>query len=336
MRVLIGVTCCHEAQYPEALSRQEPGGNAGCVQAARETWAKDAQAAGVDVRFFYGAGATREPESDEIFFTDVDDRYNGLIEKVRAMCSYAFWNGYDYMLKVDIDSYIHVANFLKSEFRDWDYTGRGWGLGYVLSRKAMGVVIMETQRRSWAEDAHAMRSLFAWGNKSPDNKIRLYGDGRYTFLVNLTPVEADLLDTEFIVANPSTAETMHRLHKTGRLSSILPMSFSKEDLWTAGQDRPEHASVYNAYFIRNEECPYTYDQWIELSQYDRQPYKDWRDLVMACLETEQLAGCPSFEQWMQPIEGRKQIQEWAKSVNTAIAEKLKQQSERLKDGMAGK
>jgi hypothetical protein len=335
MKILVGITCCHQARYPEALSRNEPEGNSACVQASRETWIKTATDAGVDVRFFYGEGATREPLPDEVFL-NVGDDYDHLIEKVRGMCQWAHEQGYDFMMKADADSFINIKNFLASEFREWDYTGRGWGLGYVLSKKAMERVAAETQRRSWAEDAHAMRTLFAWGNASPDNKIKLYGDGRYVFAVNLTPLDVDLLDTAFIVCNPMTAATMHTLHKTGRLSSIVPMQFTSNDLWTAGVDRPEHASVFNAYFIRGEECPHTYDQWIQLSQYDRQPYKDWRDLVMACLETEQLADCPSFEQWMQPIEGRKAIQEWAKSVNTAIADKLKQQSERLKDGMEGK
>ena len=272
-RILIGVTCCHKSVYPEALARQEPGGNQGCVQAARETWVKDAKAAGIEVRFFYGRqpdGPTLRPGLFERFL-NCDDSYNGLIDKVSEMCGYALIRKYDYLLKVDVDSYVNVPNFLNSEFRDWDYTGRGWGLGYVLSRKAMEIVASETQRRSWAEDAHAMRSLFAWGNKSVDNKIKLYGDGRYTFVVNLLQEELELLDTAFIVANPNTPETMHKLHETGRLSSTLPRRFTDEDLWTIGLLRVEHASVFNAFFIRREECPYDYNAWAGLPAYDRQP-----------------------------------------------------------------
>lgn len=336
MKLLIGITACHQARYPEALSRNEPEGNQECANAARETWIKDATAAGIDVKFFYGKGATRSPLSDEVFFGKTDDSYDGLIDKVRDMCIYAIGNDYDYMLKVDIDSYVNIKNFLKSEFREWDYTGRGWGLGYVLSKNAMAIIATETQRRSWAEDAHALRTLFAWGNESVDNVIKLYGDGRYVFLVNMTPNEADLLDTEFIVANPSTAKTMKKLHETGRLWSVLPMRFTANDLWTAGDNRVEHASVYNAYFMRNEVCPHSYDQWNGLSAYDRQPYLDWRDLVNACLETGQMAECPTFEQWMGPILGRPAIQKWANDINRGVAEKLRQQSERLRDGLEGK
>jgi len=128
MKMLIGVTNCHQAVYPAALVRSEPPNNAHCQEASRATWMQDANEADIDVKFFFGRGATRTAEADEVFL-DVDDSYDGLIDKVRGMCDWAYNQGYDFFMKIDIDSYVHIKNLLASEFRDWDYTGRGWGLG---------------------------------------------------------------------------------------------------------------------------------------------------------------------------------------------------------------
>ena len=74
MRILIGVTNCHAAVYPEVLSRKEPPNNSLCVKAARETWIKDATRAGIDVKFFFGRyndppGTALVPQDDEVSWT---------------------------------------------------------------------------------------------------------------------------------------------------------------------------------------------------------------------------------------------------------------------------
>ena len=252
------------------------------------------------------------------------------MDKVTALCKYAFDEGYDYLLKVDVDSFVHVANLLKSEFFEWDYAGRGWGLGYLLSRKAMKVVADATQCRSWAEDSHVLRTLFAWGGE-PNHTIRLYGDGRYVFLPNLSVDDLPLLNQAFVAVNPMTPARMDALYKTHSLYALVPITFAIEDLWTAFPDRVQHSRVLNAFAIRGVKFPLTYNEWLLTGPYDRQPYLDWTEVVNACLETKQMPHCPSFEEWMQPIEERKKIMEWAKTVNLTTSAKLEALSKVLKD-----
>lgn len=334
MRLLIGITNCHKAIYPAELSRTEPPNNVACAGWARTTWGLDAVKAGIDVRFFFGRGETRGPSFDEVFL-DVDDSYNGLIEKVTAMCQWALDHGYDYLMKTDVDSYVHIQNLLKSEFFDWDYAGRGWGLGYLLSRTAMKVIAEAKQRRSWAEDSHVLRTLFAWGEKSPDNKIKLYGDGRFIFLPNMVNGDAELYDKEFIVVNPMTPDRMNRLDYTKSLSSILPVQYSEADLWTGGPNRVQHCSVHNAFNLRGEKVPYTYDEWCKLSTYDRQPFLDWMNVVFASLETDSMDECPSFEQWMGPIEGRKELLALCCKINEECSAKIRRASIQFKQDHFG-
>ena len=315
MKILIGITSCHSAVYPDAMERDAPPNNALCPDASRATWIRDAKAAGIDVKFFYGRGATHEPLSDEVFL-DADDSYDGLIEKVTAMFRWALAQDYDFIMKVDVDSYVNIKNLLDSDFRDWDYTGRGWGLGYVLSKRAMGVVVEGSQRKlSWAEDSHVLRKLIVWGNKSSNNKIKLYGDGRYVFLPNLIDPEVGVYNTAFIVLNPMNPENMRKLHSTGSLRSIMPFNWSAEDLWTAPKERTSHGRLLGACAIYGCPCPISYSQWAGLTEYTRQPYLDWTTLVNACIEADKIDKCPSFETWMQPLENRKQILDWARKTN---------------------
>jgi hypothetical protein len=330
MKMLVGITTCNRAVYPAALVRKEPPNNATCHAASRETWIRDAKDAGIDVKFFFGRGADREPLEDEVFL-DVDDSYDGLFEKVAGICRWADEHEYDFVMKIDIDSYVSIKNLLASEFREWDYTGRGWGLGYILSRKAAHIIGNQKERLSWAEDSHALKTLFAYGDVGPENVIRLYGDGRYVFLPNLPPNEIPLYDKSFVVVNPMTPDSMRKLHQTGSIASLVPFDLSKEDLWTQDPERAHHCSVFNAFTVRGEKCPMTYDEWVAMTPYDRQPYSDWMELVHACIETKQLDTCPSFEQWMGPIADRKKILNWASTINAAAIAKVKRTSEAFSD-----
>ena len=334
MKILIGITACHSAIYPDAMERATPPNNALCPDASRATWIKDAVAAGVDVRFFYGRGATRPPLSDEVFL-DVDDSYEGLIEKVTAMYRWAINQNYDFVLKIDVDSFVHVENFLASEFREWDYTGRGWGLGYILSKLAMRVVTeTKFKKLSWAEDSHVLRALLLWGNKSPENKIRLYGDGRYVFLPNLVEPELALYAKNFIVANPMNPHSMKRLHSTGSLRSILPLQLSQADLWTMPPERISHGKLLGACAIVGCPSPVTFGAWQQLTAYQRQPYVDWISVVNACVETDKVESCPSLELWMGPLEGRKEILKWARDTNEAAEKTIAALSTKVAEAAA--
>jgi hypothetical protein len=102
----------------------------------------------VDVRFFYGRGANRQPLPDEVFL-DVADDYRSLPYKTKGMCAWA-GGRYDFIFKVDDDTFVWVNNLLSSEFERCDYVGcvnaskphaqYATGLGYWLSAKAAGLV----------------------------------------------------------------------------------------------------------------------------------------------------------------------------------------------------
>jgi hypothetical protein len=337
MRILVGVTNCHKAVYPEVLSRKEPPNNSLCVKSARDTWIKDAIRAGIDVKFFFGGNSPdgRKPEADEVFLPFIPDDYDGLVNKVTAMAGWAYSHGYDYLLKVDVDSYVHVQNLLKAmvEFSKWDYVGRGWGLGYLLSRAAMKIVTDERQKRSWAEDSHVLRTLFAYADKG--NKVSMYSDGRFVFLPNLLNKDVPLYDTAFLVVNPMTPEGMHILNEYQSIESLMPLSFSKEDLWTAGDDRVEHSIIHNAFAIKGEPMPYSYDDWRELSLYERQPFKDWSAVIFAALDLNAVADAPSFREWLGPIANRKQILDLCKARNIESNRKLAEASKAFKNQQLG-
>jgi hypothetical protein len=333
-KLLIAVTNCHSAVYPPELSRKEPPNNSLCVKSARNTWIKDATRAGIDVKFFFGRyngppGTALIPKDDEIFL-DCDDSYDGLVDKVTAMAKWAYDQGYDYFMKVDVDSYVHVQNLLKeTEFFKWDYVGRGWGLGYLLSRHGMRVIIESRQKRSWAEDSHVLRTIFAYGQK-PGNKISMYGDGRFVFLPNLRDEDLPLYDKSFIAVNPMTPESMYILNEYQSLEALMPFSFAKEDLWTVGEDRVQHCSVHNAFSIRGEKIPFTYEEWIELTPYERQPFLDWMQVVFACLETDSMSDCLSFAQWMSPVDYRRELLDACIKINVEAANKIRQASKNFK------
>lgn len=233
-------------------------------------------------------------------------------------------------MKVDVDSFVNVHNLLKEkEFFKWDYVGRGWGLGYLLSRHGMRIVMDTTQKYSWAEDSHVLRAVFAH-TKVPGNKASLYSDGRFVFLPNLIYDDVPLYDKEFIVLNPMTPESMAVLHETPSIEAIMPFSFSAEDLWTGGPDRVEHCSIWNAFVIKGEKIPFTYDEYKELSAYERQPLKDFSQVVFAALEMDALADCPSFNEWLGPIENRKELLETCIQTNIAAMKRLNTASNQFK------
>lgn len=131
MKVLIAVVSC---------VRDKEG-----HQAIRDTWAKHSP---VDVRFFVGRGCVAS-EDDETSL-DVPDDWNGLPQKVQAVCRWAQSRDYDFIFKTDTDSYVSIPRLLESNFEKYHYSGccgeqenvypdacfPANGGGYWLSRRA--------------------------------------------------------------------------------------------------------------------------------------------------------------------------------------------------------
>lgn len=151
MKILIGLVTCHQYKYAAHDSAgHKTGPDEIRANAARETWYKSFHKYRdqLDLKFFYGWGAERDPEPDEVFL-DAPDTYYELPAKVRAMFKYALDAGYDYCLKMDDDIYFRPANFLKF-FQPVDYCGYeleaaigkyASGAAYVVGRKAMQLVV---------------------------------------------------------------------------------------------------------------------------------------------------------------------------------------------------
>jgi hypothetical protein len=163
VKTLLGIFTAHKYVYcsPDSLIKDwftRPVVNR--VQAVRDTWLKDVT---YDYRFFYGKPATvKHPLPDEVFL-DAPDDYLHSTGKLRAMIRYALDNGYDRLLKIDDDVFVHWDRLL-ANVPEGDYCGGGpfgghpfgsycSGAIYWLSRRAMEIIVAAPEI-SWAEDRH--------------------------------------------------------------------------------------------------------------------------------------------------------------------------------------
>jgi hypothetical protein len=157
-RILFAVVTCHRRTYAaEAQHHIHKNQENTNVAWVRKTWSDDAIGK-VDVRFFYGNGATRGAGQDEVFL-DVGDDYYSLVAKARAVIQWAYDAGYDALLKLDDDVYVDVGKTLAS-FGPADYRGTlregqvqqygknpeltckyACGPAYWLSRRAMKAIL---------------------------------------------------------------------------------------------------------------------------------------------------------------------------------------------------
>lgn len=159
MKILIAIESC----FKDRLKHQ----------AQRDTWIKDSYA-GLRQKFFMG-NVGYSPIEDEIFLgSDVDDSYDFLSVKTRAICQWAAERDIDYMFKADTDTLINPREFLFSNFQKYDYSGgfnedvmpiglqsrfgagtiqfASGGAGYWLSKKALTLVANSDKVVSCAED----------------------------------------------------------------------------------------------------------------------------------------------------------------------------------------
>jgi hypothetical protein len=163
MKTLIAIPSCHTLRHFE--------------QAERDTWLRDVPA-GTDYKFFLGnpAGAA---EPDEVFL-NVGDTLQDLTHKTVEMYRWSVENEYDYVLKVDLDTFVRPQAWLESDFRDFDWTGgqnsffASGGAGYVLSRRAMQAVVNHPVEPGPAEDVNTAHAVLEAG-------MTLHNDSRYKF-----------------------------------------------------------------------------------------------------------------------------------------------------------
>lgn len=163
----------------------------------RETWMLEAQALGIDVRFFIGGG---QVENDWEVVLDVPDDYPSVRRKVQLAMQWAVDNNYDHILKTDDDCAVFPSNWMHSGFDCYPYVGRkrgpsgnypcdydgknlpngfqiyGYnetdfcsGFGYTLSNAAARVVAAAKDNGDWAEDRFSGNALAKQGVKSTNS-----------------------------------------------------------------------------------------------------------------------------------------------------------------------
>src|ERR1035438_3326518 len=101
-RTLIAVTTCHAFRDR--------------ADAVRATWGAEVE--GADIRYFLGRGAAAR--DDEVLL-DCDDGYHHLSQKTQLIRRWALEQGYDYLWKIDDDTYVRPERLLGNGFADLDY-----------------------------------------------------------------------------------------------------------------------------------------------------------------------------------------------------------------------
>jgi hypothetical protein len=187
MKILIAIVSCH---LPKKKAFRE---------AQRKTWLKNIS---IDYKFFFGRGAARNPLTDEVFF-DCRDDYDGIPEKAKKIYQYAVEHEYDWVFKVDDDSYVFVDRLLRSGFQNHDFSGRKnycWGgyasggPGFWLSSKAFSIIANEPISDDTADDRWIGQVLAKQG-------IECFDDTRY-ILSYPNPKLQDIISICDISGNP--------------------------------------------------------------------------------------------------------------------------------------
>jgi len=170
------------------------------VQCKRDLWRIPAHREmlcghGADVRFFYGlqndpALTVTAPAEDEVELP-VDDAYFALVRKVYVMFTWALAHGYDYIFKMDADTWLDVEKLLNAGFEQHDWVGlmgdkgASGGVGHCTSG---GV--------GYWLSAHAMRTYLDHYPKMPSGKMHYFDDWALSLTLaaaGLKPVNSDRL-----------------------------------------------------------------------------------------------------------------------------------------------
>jgi hypothetical protein len=175
------------------------------VQCTRDRWRIPAHREmlcghGADVRFFYGKQPGflfgKEPEGTAEALPnetelDVDDGYFLLVHKMIAIFKWALAHDYDFIFKVDADTFLDVEKLLKSGFDAHNWVGlmgdkgASGGVGHCTSG---GVGIWLSR--------HAVRVFLDHYPKMPGGKMHSFDDWALSLTLadaGLKPVNSDLL-----------------------------------------------------------------------------------------------------------------------------------------------
>lgn len=215
MKTLIAVTTCHPFRDR--------------ADAVRATWGKEVE--GADIKYFLGQGEAQRP--DEVIL-DCPDGYHYLSQKTQLIRRWALANGYDYLWKIDDDTYVRPERLLGNGFQGLDYVGRLRGSSgnyfgpycsgfcYGLSRKSLERLapLEWVYNDDFSEDRWTGNKLLSLGI-SPHNESG--------FIVQMSKRnalngrEAPLLGNSVIASCEYSPRDMQRVHeefKSGKRSMM--------------------------------------------------------------------------------------------------------------------
>lgn len=170
MKTLIAILSCHALRHYE--------------QAQRDTWIKDIPA-GVDYKFFLGNkegvhdSSLRIYDADEVHL-DVSDGWSSITEKCVAMFRWALEQNYDFVWKMDLDTFVRPKELLSKGFETHDWVGgqnnffASGGSGYGVSKRSMERIVARPIDTTCEEDVHTARALL-------EQNIQLHADTRFKF-----------------------------------------------------------------------------------------------------------------------------------------------------------
>ena len=171
-KILLAVFSCHRYNYSPDDWFKRP--TVDRLSALRDTWLKDVT---VDYKIFKGRRvglhdtALHIRPTDEVWL-DAGDDYRHSNEKIKGVIAYALANGYDGIIKIDDDVFVHWDRLL-TIFPNGDYAGGGGpqyrgqycaGIAYWLSRRSMEILsntsLATSDINAWAEDRFVGTSLW--------------------------------------------------------------------------------------------------------------------------------------------------------------------------------
>ena len=217
-RVLIAVTSCHAFRDR--------------ADAVRSTWGQEVPGAGADIRYFLGRGTAERP--DEILL-ECDDGYHHLSAKTQLIRRWAVEHGYDWLWKIDDDTYVRPERLLATHYAPYvHYVGRLRGPSgnypgpylsgfcYGLDRKALEALapIDWPLNGDFSEDRWTGNKLLALGI-TPHLESNFIVQASKACAINGR--EAPLAGNSVIASceySPAQMQRVHATFKSGTLSTM--------------------------------------------------------------------------------------------------------------------